>query len=116
MDPNWSGVTQSPRCAYGGSHSNLLVLSEQRPLVWPTDILEDPVHLLLLHLIRQHGAAACLAGLLHHLPDTQLLHLDEDELTPQRHRVWELLSKAQHDPALWEAALVVVVLLQLSKE
>lgn len=77
MNPNGSGVTQTPRCAHGGSHSNLLILSEQRPLVWPTDVLEDPVHLLLLHLIRQHGAAAGLASLLHHLPDTELLHLDQ---------------------------------------
>lgn len=77
MDPNWSGVAQTPRCAHGGSHGDLLVLSEQRPLVRPTDVLEDPVHLLLLHVIRQHGAAAGLAGLLHHLPDAQLLHLDQ---------------------------------------
>lgn len=43
-------------------------------------------------------------------------YLDKDEFTPQRHRVWELLPEAQRDSAVWEAALVVIILLQLCKE
>lgn len=49
-------------------------------------------------------------------PKGSLPYLDKDELTPQWHRIWELLSKAQHDSGVWEAALVVVILLQLCKE
>lgn len=67
-------------CREGGSDSNLLVFSEEWPLVHPTDVLEDPVHLVMLCLISygEHGAAAAgLPSLLHHLPDTQLLHLHE---------------------------------------
>ena len=67
-------------CTEGGSDSNLLVFSEERPLMRCTDLLEDPVHLVMLCLISygEHGAAAAgLASLLHHLPDTQLLHLRE---------------------------------------
>lgn len=106
-------------CGGGGSDSNLLVFPEERPLVRCTDVLEDPVHLVMLRLIgygEHRAAAAGLPSVLHHLPDTQLLHLHKDELTPQRHCIWELLSEAQHDSALWEAALVVVILLQLCKE
>lgn len=43
-------------------------------------------------------------------------YLHKDELIPQRHSIWELLSKAQHDSAVWDASLVVVILLQLCKE
>lgn len=65
-------------CGEGGSDGNLLVFSEERPLVRCADVLEDPVHLVMLRLISygEHGAAAAgLPSLLHHLPDTQLLHL-----------------------------------------
>lgn len=42
-------------------------------------------------------------------------YLDEDELTPQR-GIRELLSKAQRDPVVRVAALVVVVLLQVCRD
>lgn len=45
-----------------------------------------------------------------------LPYLDKDEFTPQGHGIRELLPEAQHDSAVWEAALVVVVLLQLCKD
>lgn len=38
-------------CREGGSDSNLLVFPEARPLVRCTDVLEDPVHLVMLRLI-----------------------------------------------------------------
>lgn len=44
------------------------------------------------------------------------LYLDEDEFAPQGRCIWELLPEAQHDSAVWETALVVVVLLQLCKD
>lgn len=84
MGPNGPGVTQTTDTSTGGgSHSDLLVFSEEGPLVGAADVLEDPVHLLVLRLVsrRDQGAAAAAVGLprlLHHLPEAQLLHLGQN--------------------------------------
>lgn len=77
MGPNRPGATQTSDTSGGGSsHGDLLVFSEEGPLVGAADVLEDPVHLLVLRLVSR-GAAVGLARVLHHLPEEQLLHLGQ---------------------------------------
>ncbi|KAG8144164.1 hypothetical protein E2320_001278 [Naja naja] len=70
----------------GVSNSNLLVFSENGPLVRPTRILEVPVHRIIMHLLSDwvaHSAGFILPGFLHQLPDAQLLDLrSEDKEIP----------------------------------
>lgn len=83
MGPNRPGATQTAATSGGGgSDGDLLVLSEEGPLVGAADVLEDPVHLLVLRLVGRgdQWAAAAAVGLLrvlHHLPEEQLLHLGQ---------------------------------------
>lgn len=83
MGPNRPGATQTTATSGGGgSDGDLLVLSEEGPLVGAADVLEDPVHLLVLRLVGRgdQWAAAAAVGLLrvlHHLPEEQLLHLGQ---------------------------------------
>lgn len=90
-DLSWSGEEEELKkkawkndelvCS-GVSDCNLLVFSENGPLVRPTRILEVPVHLIVMHLLSgwvAHGAGFILTGFLHQLPDAQLLDLHSED-------------------------------------
>lgn len=49
-------------------------------------------------------------------PEAPCSYLHENEFGAQGGHVWELFSEAQHDPAVWQPALVAIKLLQLWRD
>lgn len=98
---------------------DLLVFSEKGSLVGGTNIWKHPEDLVWLRLLGSlhHGpSTTVLPSFFHQLPDVELLNLHENEFGAQGGHVWELFSEAQHDPAVWQPALVAIELLQLSQK